>query len=78
MVREEKTVIRITDETRKRVNEILKSGEEITIANSAVFKLMISKDIIPDRYAFEQNFPYPFNPSRKIEFTILEYVYNIT
>jgi hypothetical protein len=33
---------------------------------------MVSNDIIPDRYAFEQNFPYPFNPSRKIELSILE------
>ena len=77
-VRAEKTGISITYETRKTVNERLKSGEEITISNSAISKPMLFEDIIPNRYAFEQNYPIPFNPSKKIEFSIPEEVNYIT
>jgi len=48
-VRAEKTGLSITYETRKIVNERLKSGEEITISNSTISKLMLFEDIIPDR-----------------------------
>ena len=60
------------------MNERLKSGEEVVISNSSVNKLMVSGEIVPDKYALEQNYPNPFNPSTKIEFSIPEDVNNVT
>jgi hypothetical protein len=70
-VRTEKTVIGITEVTRKIVNERIKSGEEITIINGAVSELMVSGDIIHNTYAFEQNYTIPHNPSTMNKFQYL-------
>ena len=77
-IRVEKVSIGIQDETGKIVNERLKSGEEITISNSLVSKLMVTADVIPVEYTLEQNYPNPFNPSTKIEFSLPEDVNNVT
>jgi len=69
-VRAENEDIRILDGTGNGLNERLKSGEEVTITNSSVSKLMVSADLIPDVYALEQNYPNPFNPSTKIRYSI--------
>ena len=69
-VRVEKVDIRIQDETGKIVNESLKSGEEVTIDNSALSKLILSENVIPDEYSLEQNYPNPFNPSTTIKFSV--------
>ena len=50
--------------------KIVKSGEEITISNAQINKLMVTGEIIPDVYVLEQNYPNPFNPSTKIKFSI--------
>ncbi len=77
-VRVEKMSIKLQDETGKLLSERLKAGEEVIISNSAISKLMVSSDLIPDEYALEQNYPNPFNPSTKIEFSIPEDVNNVT
>ena len=46
------------------------------IGNNALSKLMVSKDIIIDRYSLEQNYPNQFNPISLIEFSIPQDVNN--
>jgi hypothetical protein len=77
-VRVENAEIRLQDASGNGLNERLKSGEEVTISNSEISKLMVSGNVIPDKYALEQNYPNPFNPSTKIEFSIPEDVNNVT
>jgi len=71
-VRIENMSITLQDETGNQINENLKAGEEITISNTLINKLMVlSGEIItPDEYALEQNYPNPFNPSTTIKFGV--------
>ena len=62
-VRVDKMCIKLEDETGKLLSERIKSGEEVVISNSAVSKLKVTGDIIPEVYSLEQNYPNPFNPS---------------
>ena len=64
--------IRLQDETGKEINENVKSGDEITISNTTISKLMVTGELIPDEYALEQNYPNPFNPSTIIKYHIPE------
>ena len=69
-VRVENEDIRLQDGIGNGLNVRLKSGEEVTINNSAISKLMVSQDIIPEEYSLEQNYPNPFNPSTIIKFSV--------
>ncbi len=69
-VKVENTDIRLQDVTGKQINENVKSGEEITISNANIDKIMVSEQLIPDKYSLEQNYPNPFNPSTTIRFSI--------
>ena len=69
-MRVENIAIRLQDETGTLVNEGLKSGEEVTISNSAINKLFVSADIIPLEYSLQQNYPNPFNPGTTIKFSV--------
>ncbi len=77
-IKVENNEIRLRDESGKRLNIILKSGEEITISNNLITKLFVSSNVIPDKYSLEQNYPNPFNPETAIEFGIPEDANNVT
>jgi hypothetical protein len=62
--------MRLMDETGKRINENLKDGDDIVIADAQISKLMVSGELLPTVYALEQNYPNPFNPSTTIEFSL--------
>jgi hypothetical protein len=76
IVRVEGMEMRLMDETGKTVNANLKSGEEITISDSRIQKLMVAGESMPSKYSLEQNYPNPFNPSTVIEFSLSEDVAN--
>ena len=71
-LRVENMNIRLQDETGKEINENVKSGDEITISNTTINKLMVTRELIPDEYALEQNYPNPFNPNTTIKYHIPE------
>ncbi len=69
-VKVENMTLNLQDVTGKEINRVLKPGEEISIENTAVNKLMVSEAAIPAKYALEQNYPNPFNPATNISYSI--------
>ncbi len=73
-IKAENINITLQDETGKQIYAELKSGEQVTVNNSTINKLMIlSGEILsPTVYALEQNYPNPFNPATTIKFSLPE------
>ncbi|MFI5238161.1 MAG: T9SS type A sorting domain-containing protein, partial [Ignavibacteriales bacterium] len=73
-VRVENMSIRLMDETGKDLTKELLAGEEITISNKSIHKLMVLSGelITPEEYSLEQNYPNPFNPATTIKFSLAE------
>ena len=71
-VKVENMNITLQDESGKEINVELESGEEITIDNIAINKLLVlsGEFVSPIEYALEQNYPNPFNPSTIIKFSV--------
>jgi hypothetical protein len=69
--------IRIQNVTGKEINSFLSAGEEITINNPLIDKLLVSGESLPNEYSLEQNYPNPFNPITVIEFSLPEDVNNV-
>jgi len=71
-VRIENMSITLQDESGNQINRNMKSGEEITISNKSINKLMVSGsgEMIPNEYTLEQNYPNPFNPNTIIKFAL--------
>ena len=72
IVRIENMSITLQDESGNNINAQLNPGEEITINNNSINKLLIISSEIgaPIEYALEQNYPNPFNPSTTIKFAV--------
>ena len=64
--------ISLEDESGTIINTEIYSGEEFTINNEAVNKLLVlsGEEMIPNEYLLSQNYPNPFNPSTKIKFDV--------
>jgi len=69
-LRTERVDIKLQDVTGKIINESLKAGEQITINDQRIQKLIVSEDKLPANYFLEQNYPNPFNPVTTIGFSI--------
>jgi len=71
-VQVENVSITLQDQSRSKLNAALIPGEEITVTNESIDKLLIlsDKSETPISYNLEQNYPNPFNPSTTIKFAV--------
>ncbi len=66
--------VSLQDESGKNIGSLLKPGEQITISDNTINKLVILSGelITPLEYGLDQNYPNPFNPSTTIKFSLAE------
>jgi Outer membrane protein Omp28/Secretion system C-terminal sorting domain/Kre9/KNH-like N-terminal Ig-like domain len=75
-IRAEGINIRIKDLTGSGINKEIKTGQEITLKDKLIDKLLVTGDIMPVKYSLEQNYPNPFNPVTTIKFSLPHTVNN--
>jgi len=69
--RVEGTSLKVKDKIDgKRVNKLLKSGEELIITDPNIYVIEVVGELIPDKFELSQNYPNPFNPSTTIRFAL--------
>jgi hypothetical protein len=72
-IRVEGISLKLQDVSGEIVKSELRSGDEFTVYNNAISKLIIaSGDVTPSSFALEQNYPNPFNPTTTIKFSLSE------
>ena len=71
VLRVEGTSVKVKDKIDgKRVNKLLKSGEELIITDPNINVIEVVSELIPDKFELSQNYPNPFNPSTTIRFAL--------
>ena len=71
VLRVEGTSVKVKDKIDgKRVDKLLKSGEELIITDPNINVVEVVGELIPDKFELSQNYPNPFNPSTMIRFAL--------
>jgi hypothetical protein len=69
-VRVEGMDLSLIDETGKKINVTLKSGNSVLINDPTINKLVVLGNKIPLEYSLGQNYPNPFNPVTTIKYSL--------
>ncbi|MCX8011498.1 MAG: T9SS type A sorting domain-containing protein, partial [Ignavibacteria bacterium] len=71
-IKVEGAILRISDEISKGkfFDEVISDGKEITLVDSKIQSISIQNLELPEEFTLSQNYPKPFHPTTKIEYSI--------